>query len=50
LKIPAKTKAELNAFEARNIAKAKEYYISKSIKLSTMLSESFICEVHKRMY
>ncbi len=44
------SRAELNEFEQFNIEKAIEWILSKSFSSETILSESFIKELHRRMF
>lgn len=44
------TKGELNEFEQYNIEKAVEWTLKNKFKLERVLIESFILEVHRRMF
>ena len=44
------TREELDEFEQQNIEDAVEWTINKQIKLDKLLQESFILNVHKRMF
>jgi Fic-DOC domain mobile mystery protein B len=44
------TKGELDEFEQKNIEQAVQWTIGRKIKLESLMSESFIKSLHKRMY
>jgi len=44
------TKGELDEFEQNNIEEAVVWTLKRKFKLDHILSEDFICEVHKRMF
>ncbi|MCX6133032.1 MAG: mobile mystery protein B [Ignavibacteriales bacterium] len=44
------TRGELDEFEQLNIEKAVEWSIRRSLSRETLLSESFVKELHRRMY
>jgi Fic-DOC domain mobile mystery protein B len=44
------TREELDEFEQHNIEEAMQWIFSKSIKADAILTEKFICNLHKRMY
>ncbi len=44
------TRAELDEFEQQNLEEALQWVIGRSLKAETILSEKFICTLHKRMY
>lgn len=44
------THGELDEFEQQNIEQAIEWTLKKSFKTETILTEAFICDLHKRMY
>ncbi len=44
------TRGELDEFEQQNIEDALQWVLSKSLKAETILTEKFICNLHKRMY
>ena len=44
------SRSELNEFEQQNIEKAVEWTIHRKFKQEVILTETFIKEVHKRMY
>lgn len=44
------TREELDEFEQQNIEDALQWILSKSFKAGTILTEKFICDLHKRMY
>ena len=44
------TRGELDEFEQLNIEQALQWTLSRSFKLETILTEDFICMLHKRMY
>lgn len=41
---------ELDEFEQHNIEEALQWILSRSFKAETILTEKFICNLHKRMY
>ncbi len=41
---------ELDEFEQKNIEQAIVWYLSRSFKIEKVLTEAFICNVHKQMY
>ncbi len=41
---------ELDEFEQQNIEEAIQWVIGRSLKAETILTEKFICNLHKRMY
>lgn len=43
-------RGELDEFEQQNIEEAVQWSITRNIKPQTVLSESFVKEVHKRMF
>ena len=44
------TREELDEFEQQNIQEAIQWILTRSGKSETILSEKFICNLHKRMY
>ena len=44
------TREELDEFEQQNIEEALQWVLSRSPKKELILSEKFICNIHKRMY
>ena len=44
------TRGELDEFEQQNIEDALQWVIGKPLKAETILSQKFICNLHKRMY
>lgn len=44
------TKGELDEFEQLNIEEALQWVFSKKFKPKQVLTEKFICDLHKRMY
>jgi Fic-DOC domain mobile mystery protein B len=44
------THAELDEFEQQNIEEALQWVIGRSMKAESILTEKFICSLHKRMY
>jgi Fic-DOC domain mobile mystery protein B len=44
------TREELDEFEQLNIEEALQWVITKSFNAETVLTEKFICNLHKRMY
>lgn len=44
------TREELDEFEQQNIEDAFQWVLSRSLKAENILSEKFICSLHKRMY
>lgn len=44
------TRGELDEFEQQNIEQAIQWTLTRSLKLETILTEAFVCNVHKRMY
>lgn len=44
------TTGELDEFEQKNIEQAVQWTIGRKIKLKSLLSESFVKSLHKRMY
>lgn len=44
------TKTELDEFEQLNIEETLQYLISKKFKPQQIISEKFICNIHKRMF
>lgn len=44
------TREELDEFEQQNIEEALQWILSRSFKSETVLTEKFICKLHKRMY
>lgn len=43
-------RAELDEFEQKNIEEAVQWVLGKALKAETILTEKFICNLHKRMY
>lgn len=41
---------ELDEFEQQNIEEAMQWVFNRSVKAETILTEKFICNLHKRMY
>ncbi len=51
IKIPSiATRAELDEFEQQNIEEAIQWLLGKSFKASIILSEKFVCDLHKKMF
>lgn len=44
------TREELDEFEQQNIEEAVQWILSRSLKAETILTEKFICSLHKKMY
>ncbi|MDI1235196.1 MAG: mobile mystery protein B [bacterium] len=44
------THGELNEFEQQNIEDAMYWVMTKNFKMKDIFTESFVCEVHKRMF
>lgn len=44
------TREELDEFEQQNIEEAVQWVFSRSVKAETILTEKFICNLHKRMF
>src|SRR5690606_29086915 len=44
------TQGELDEFEQQNIEQAMQWVLSHSLKRERILTEEFICQLHKRMY
>jgi len=44
------TREELDEFEQQNVEEAFQWIIGKSLKREKVLSEKFICDVHKQMF
>ena len=44
------TREELNEFEQQNIEEAMQWVFGKPLRAETILTEKFICNLHKRMY
>lgn len=44
------TREELDEFEQQNIEEAMEWMMTRSFKKEQVLTEKFICDLHKRMY
>ena len=44
------TRKELDEFEQQNIEEALQWVLTKSLKAETILTEKFICNLHKRIY
>lgn len=44
------THEELDEFEQQNIEEALQWALARSLKAESVLSEKFICNLHKRMY
>jgi len=44
------TRGELDEFEQLNIEQAVQWTLGRSFKPELVFTESFICEVHKRMF
>lgn len=44
------TREELDEFEQQNIEEALQWILSRSFKPETVLTEKFICSLHRRMY
>ncbi len=44
------TREELDEFEQQNIEEALQWILTRSFKEETVLTEKFICNLHKRMY
>ena len=44
------TREELDEFEQQNIEEAIQWILTRSFKTKTVLTEKFICSLHKRMY
>ncbi|MCA1751945.1 MAG: hypothetical protein LC670_09150 [Flavobacteriales bacterium] len=51
LLIPAiATREELDEFEQQNIEEAMQWVLGRKAKPETILTEKFVCNLHKRMY
>ncbi len=51
LQIPSiTTRGELDEFEQQNIEQVMQWLLSKSFKADQVLTETFVCNLHKRMY
>ncbi len=51
LRIPTiATRSELDEFEQHNIEEAIQWQMSRSFRSETILTEDFVCNLHKRMY
>ena len=44
------TRAELDEFEQQNIEEAMQWLLGKTLKASEILTEKFVCGLHRRMY
>jgi Fic-DOC domain mobile mystery protein B len=44
------TREELDEFEQKNIEESMQWVFSRLLKAETILTEKFICNLHKRMY
>ncbi|MEX0610434.1 MAG: mobile mystery protein B [Balneolaceae bacterium] len=44
------TREELDEFEQQNIEESMQWVFNRSVKAETILTEKFICNLHKRMY
>ena len=44
------TREELDEFEQQNIEEALQWILTRSFKTETVLTEKFICNLHRRMY
>jgi Fic-DOC domain mobile mystery protein B len=44
------TRRELDEFEQKNIEQAIQWVLTRSLKLETIFTEKFVCNLHKRMY
>lgn len=44
------TREELDEFEQQNIEEAIQWALGRSLKAETILTEKFICNLHKQMY
>ncbi len=44
------TRGDLDEFEQQNIEKAVEWTLGRKLKASTIFNESFVRELHRRMY
>jgi Fic-DOC domain mobile mystery protein B len=44
------TREELDEFEQQNIEEALQWVLGRSLKAEMILTEKFICNLHKRMY
>ncbi|MEX2347963.1 MAG: mobile mystery protein B [Balneolaceae bacterium] len=44
------TREELDEFEQHNIEESMQWVFNRSVKAETILTEKFICNLHKRMY
>jgi len=44
------TREELDEFEQQNIEDALQWVFNRSLKAETILTDKFICNLHKRMY
>lgn len=44
------TREELDEFEQNDIEEAMQWVFNRSIKAESILTEKFICNLHKRMY
>lgn len=44
------TRGELDEFEQQNIEQAMQWVLSRSFKKERILTEAFVCQLHKHMY
>lgn len=44
------TREELDEFEQHNIEEAMQWVFNRTVKVETILTEKFICALHKRMF
>lgn len=44
------TREELDEFEQQNLEEALQWILGKSFKIDVVLTEKFICNIHKRMF
>lgn len=44
------TRSELDEFEQQNIEEAFQWVLTRTVKVEKVLTEKFICNLHKRMY
>lgn len=44
------TREELDEFEQQNIEEALQWVFGRSLRAETILTEKFVCNLHKRMY
>ncbi len=44
------TRQELDEFEQQNIEEAIQWVLARSLKVEMVLTEKFVCNLHKRMY